>query len=110
MSRYIPSYGTSPTSDRATAATRAYEEAVSDGVVVFWTDIFLLGILGLFALFSLPRAISRFRQRAEWWKGLVLCEYLWFDFFVLRSTSNLCAVTQKMSTRSFSTNHQNLLS
>ena len=51
-----------------------YTEAVQDGTVVFWTDIFLLGILGLFAIATIPRVASRFSQRTERWKGIILCE------------------------------------
>ena len=50
----------------------AYNHKV-DGSVVKWIDIFLLGILGLFALAFLPQMLNMVRSRAEWWRGFMLC-------------------------------------
>jgi ferric-chelate reductase len=40
--------------------------------LVFHIDIFLIAFAGVFALFTLPRAIARFSRAAEWRHGFIL--------------------------------------
>ncbi|GJF00186.1 iron reductase [Phanerochaete sordida] len=49
----------------------AYDHSL-DNSVVKWTDVLLLGVLGLCALALAPQLVARLRGRSEWWTGLVL--------------------------------------
>ncbi|KAI0339247.1 incomplete iron reductase [Trametopsis cervina] len=75
---------------------RADSDGVDDGTVVFWTDICLLGALGVFALLAVPRTAGRFSRRSEWWKG-----------HIFRSVSNM---SDTDSNASSSMRRTNLLS
>ncbi|KAJ3559281.1 hypothetical protein NM688_g432 [Phlebia brevispora] len=51
---------------------RAGSPGDDNGSVVFWTDIFLLLVLGIFVIAALPRSFVRFIRLSGWRKGVVL--------------------------------------
>lgn len=51
---------------------RADSEPIDDSTVLFWTDILLVCVLGLFIIVAIPRVVARFGRRSEWWKGFLV--------------------------------------
>lgn len=62
-----------------------HSQDVPIGTLTFYTNVFLLAILGVFTLASIPRAVTRFKQRSEWWRGLVFCK---ISYSILRKYLN----------------------
>lgn len=55
-----------------TQSASSTSPAVNAFQLVFHIDVFLLVLAGVFALFSLPRAVARFSRAAEWRHGHIL--------------------------------------
>ena len=49
-------------------------EIDDDGSVVFWTDIFILLMLAIFTIATIPHAIGLFRSRHDRKRGHLLCK------------------------------------
>lgn len=51
-------------------------ELDDDGSVVFWTDIFIVLMLAIFTIATIPHAIGLFRARYDWKMGHLLCKLI----------------------------------
>ncbi|KAF9223191.1 hypothetical protein BS17DRAFT_782514 [Gyrodon lividus] len=54
------------------SAVATIAPTVSDDTLVYHLDIFIFGIILIFALFNAPRAVARFAHRSQWLQGHLL--------------------------------------